>query len=287
MNLSNNISKALAMSQKISEQMAAFDKINSAVAKFDSLKIITCKNVEGMSNLAKIAELISKPHLKAASNVKFYGGSYTIPHNFSKNQGFVAKIPEGFKFYGGGNWQPISSKAFLLLDNNKYEEIDTDVFLPKDKVKFVDNWFKSLELNKSGSIIRKLNTLDTIRSVAEQNVIEKLNSRYEIADRISNILCSIEGSFQVDTKLNFEEDTFTFHEYNRFYDSLCYSVSELISDEAIINSELAKIELLNRLYISIKACLKKVSLNKREIFRKINSFHFKNLDDYHSISLVA
>ena len=37
----------------------------------------------------------------------------------------------------------------------------------------------------------------------------------------------------------------------------------------------------------IKGSLLKSLINKRDFFRKINSFHFKNLDDYHSISAIA
>lgn len=282
---SNDISKAMTMAQKLSDQMAAFDKINSALSKFDSLKVITAKNFEEFIDASKFGEVICQSYQKTAIDAKFY--DEVCSNTFFKYQNLIPDISKGVKFYGGGSLEPISSTAFLSLSINKYKEVDIDVLLPTVKVKYLDNWFKSLELNKAGNIISKLYTLDTIRSIAEQKVIEKLNSRNEALHRISNIVYSIEGSYQTTTKLDYEKDRFCCREYHRLYDSLYYSISELISEDAIINSELAKIELLNRVYIAIKVCLKKTTLNKREIFRKINSFHFKNLDDYHSISFAA
>lgn len=303
MEMISKIDSFLKSTQKISESMATISKIT---AKLNAQSVMMEKIIKQ-----------SKLAVNVASMPKFYGGGEAIPLPPFSEVNIDNRI-----FYGGGLPQSLPSRVvpILPLANSQYREIPLE-FRNKPNLEFLKKSISELYpttcvevkitpskqdsfFSPISSQATQLSNIKTVQSVAENELNRHFKVRAKIENKISDALSLLEssernnfadesiwwdtplyGSFVTNTKIGKPiciEDILS----QDIEDFFIHHIEELkMHDEKIIH-QLSVIKLLNNLYESLVWALKKICINKREFFRKINSFHFKNLDDYHSLTLV-
>jgi hypothetical protein len=254
-------------SEKISRQMAAANKMAETIKLSETLsKVLNASTPIGLSH-KQCLSYISNPSIKWATSedIKFYDWSKPIDY-----EAYFKAQSESI-FYGGGDFEPLGSKPFwheLAVTNNSSSHFYEYGALGLQP---------TLDLIKTENSASQLAILSTLKDVSARSIKDSLKSRNEVAEKI------LDAFFSIEDKYGFKTYDYQ-RELDRFFNSYHDDLHDLLFYDARINFELSKIQILNKIYKSIKIGLKKISLNKREIFRKMNSFLFKNLDDYHSLA---
>ena len=275
-NLPDNILKMIKTSQKISEQMVAVNKIAETIKLSENLsKALNASASIGLTNKQCLSYL-SNPNIEWATSEDLKSYDWIKPIQYEA----YFKAQSQSIFYCGGDFEPLELKPFwheLTVTDNFYSHSNSDGFVSLKP---------SLDLIKVEDSISQLATLSTLKSVSAQSIKDSLKSRNEITDRVLNIFYSIEEKYGIKAvDYDYEKELNKFlNSHDGLHDLLVASYARILEYDARISFEITKIQILNRIYKSIKIGLKKISLNKREIFRKMNSFLFKNLDDYHSLA---
>jgi hypothetical protein len=273
--ISDQCKKLNSISLKIEESNDLFSKCQNLATAVDfninenSLKLYTSVNSSGMSN------------------------SWNKLQQFVRSQKYLEGINSSF-------YLPITSKYREINVSNSWEH-----FVPKLGKSEFDNL-------KFHSSFKNLEHYETLRSFTEYDVAKNRLLKDEISKKVEKVLS---GS------VSYNNDYSSFHQtawelldrdYARRQQSLENLKTYIINGdfdftytigledfiwnhftrieelEETINHTVFELKFLNKVIIFISNCFKKSALNKRDFFRKINSFHFKNLDDeYQSYSLSA
>lgn len=256
--MNESLNSILKLTQKVSEQSALFAKIANISKAHSSF-------TESFEKTQKIASSL-------ANQPKPYGGSEVISKAdyFERTQKLISSFAKQHKFYGGG--EPIDVIGDFEIDANRLR-VNVDVINSAIKSNSIGLFNSSDIFSVSNS--KTLDTLKTFQSVSERNLSVHTAHRDRIAEKLSEALY-FPGNFEISYDGFIDYDEYLFSHF-----------AEYLRCEEEIEYESSKIEILKKLYKSIKSGFRKFALNKREFFRKINSFHFKNLDDYHSLPLIT
>lgn len=275
--ISDQCKKINSISSKIEESNTLFSKCQNLRTAVDfniyenSLKLYTSVNSSGMSN------------------------SWNELQQFVRSQKYIEKINSSF-------YLPIASKYKEINVSNSW---DWDHFLPKSGKSEFDNL-------KFCSSFKNLDYYESLQSFAEYDVVKNRILKDEISKEVNKVLngsisyTDINNSLYRSKREELDHDyaqrqkslenlknyiingDFDFKYTSGLEDFLWTHFTRIEELEETINRTVFELEILNKVIISISNCFKKSALNKRDFFRKINSFHFKNLDDeYNSFSLAA
>lgn len=228
----------------------------------------------------------------------------------------VSEVKTSYEFLYNNFLKDIVEKRENDLKNNLYSKPFLFNHRPYKEINswedFTSTKYNVLDFGSSYFYKNTLNKLQTLETVTEVRIQENKKSLDFLANHLSGFLYEQEtivvndysaievlSDFDMSKSdfhkkllelselvpFNFED--FHYQELN-FEDVILHRLAQSI-ETCVENIKqdtllLSHIKALSKL---IKKSLAKSLLNKRDFFRKINSFHFKNLDDYHSISAIA
>ena len=236
--------------ESISEELNSFDYL-------DTSKILTMI-VEERDNY-------SKNNLYSKFSKNLFSKTFELNQSFYKKVESLENftVPRDIDFYLG--------KSFYLNNNiSKLEKLEvlTELRIHENK--------KSLDVvtNSLSEILFENKKSDY---EANENLNFSFISSSELYEKIRKLSDSLSINFE---NYNYQELNFDDIILHRLTQSIETYVENIRQDVLLLSHIKALFKLIN-------GSLIKLLLNKRDFFRKINSFHFKNLDDYHSISAIA
>lgn len=236
--------------ESISEELNSFDYLDSSKI----LKMI----VEERGNYSK-----NNLYSKFSKNL--------FSKTFGFNQSYYKKVEswENFAVLGDTDFDLGSSYYF----NNNISKLEKLEVLTEHRIQESK---KSLDLvtNSLSEILFENKKPDC---EANENLNFSFISSSELYEKIRKLSDSL--------SINFED--YNCQELN-FDDIILHRLTQSIETYVEnIRQDVLLLSYIKALFKLINGSLIKLLLNKRDFFRKINSFHFKNLDDYHSISVIA
>ncbi|OMQ13399.1 hypothetical protein [[Flexibacter] sp. ATCC 35103] len=303
-NFSSGLTAQLKVAEKFSNTIkiqSQFSKTSVECKKYNSIssKIEESNNLfSKWQNLATVIDFnINEKSLKLSPSVNSSGmsNSWNELQEFVRSQKYFEKINSSF-------YLPLTPKYKELGVSKSW---DVDHFVPKSRKSEFDNF-------KFYKSFKNLEHYETLQSFAEYDVAKSRILKDEISNEVERIIngsvCynDIYDSIYRSTREVVDRDysqrkqslenlknyiingDFDFKYTIGLEDLLWTHFTRIEELEETINRTVFELKILNKIIISISNCFKKCALNKRDFFRKINSFHFKNLDDeYHSFSLAA
>ncbi|CCG52173.1 Hypothetical protein KQS_00870 [Flavobacterium indicum GPTSA100-9 = DSM 17447] len=221
-----------------------------------------------------------------------------------------------FEFLYSNFLKEIVDKRENDLKNNLYSK---NFQLNYSTYKEINSWedftttkYNDLDFGSSYFYKNTLNKLQKLETVTESRIQENKKSLDFVANRLSDFLYQQENIVvndysAIEVLSDFDISSSELHQKLLKLSELIpinledFYYQELNLDDVILHRLAQSIETcvenikqdtlllshIKALSKLIKKSLSKSLLNKRDFFRKINSFHFKNLDDYHSISAIA
>ncbi|KFF06329.1 hypothetical protein [Flavobacterium reichenbachii] len=289
----SNIIKIESQFSKSNESYNKLTTINSRVTEVNDL-------FSRYQNLAKSIDLksediVSTP-LKIIKSLNSGGMSQSMIalQNFVRSQQNLEKYSSSFYFLGNSKHSIFRRNSSIFRHENNFQS------------KWVE--FDKLQFQKS---FNDFEYYANLKSFAEHDILRSKLLKSQINQKIEKVLRGIPHSntetnnfypylnrgrnldFSHQQKLeNFKNfiisGDFGFTYTVGLEDFLWTHFTKIDELDESINYSASKLKFLNKIIISISNSRKKDALNKRDFFRKINSFHFKNLDDeYHSFSLTA
>jgi hypothetical protein len=304
-NFSSSLTAQLEATERFSNIVkiqSQFSKSIEAYAKFETINTKAIETNDLFSryqNLAKSIDLNSKKTIPTPFKIVKSLNSGGMSQSMSALQNFVRSQQNFEKFssslYFLGNSKPSilrRNPSHFWLDNNtqsKWVEFDNLEFKKSFNIEYYENLrsFTEHDILKSKILKSKINQKieKVLRGIKHSNT--ESNYFYPYLNRGRNLDFShqqklenfknfiINGGFDFTYTVGLEDFLWThFTKIEELDESIDYSVS--------------KLKFLNKIIISTSNSRKKGALNRRDFFRKINSFHFKNLDDdYLSFSLTA
>ncbi|CAI2767639.1 hypothetical protein [Flavobacterium collinsii] len=303
-----NFSSGLNAQLKAVERISNTMKIQSQFSKISDY----CKNLNLVSSKTEESNTFFSKYQNLATTADFnINENSLILYKSFKSSGMTNKWDDLQQFVRSQKYLEKINSSFYLPITSKYKEVslsnswDLDHFVPKS-----GKW-KSDNL-KFHSSFKNLNHYESLQSFAEYDVVKNRILKDEISKKVEKVLngsisySDVYNNFYRSTKELLDRDyaqrqqslenlknyiingDFDFTYTIGLEDFLWTHFTKIEELEETINRAVFELEILNKVIISIFNCFKKSALNKREFFRKINSFHFKNLDDeYHSFSLTA
>lgn len=272
--ISNHCKELTLISSKIEESNSLFSKCQNLPTTVDfdinknSIKLYKSFNSSGMSKWDDLQQFVrSQKHLEKINS------SFYLPIT-SKYKEVSISSSWDLEHFAPKSWDSDNIKFHSSFKNlEHYESLQSfaEFDIAKNRI-LKDEISKEVEkvLNGSISYTNIYNSIyQSTREILDSNYFQRQQSLDNLRDYIIN------GDFDFTYTIGLED--FLWTHFTR--------IEEL---EETINRTVFELKILNKVIISISNCFKKSALNKRDFFRKINSFHFKNLDDeYHSFSLTA
>ncbi|MBC5837576.1 hypothetical protein [Flavobacterium muglaense] len=280
----SNIMKIQSQYSEISEVCKKFNSINLKIEQSDNL-FSRCQN---LANAVVNTKKSTYNPLDLYTSVNSGGMSNTMLtlRQFIRTQKYFEEC----------------SKPLKLSYFSSYPEINTS-----------DTWNNyPPKLANFNSSFKKLEYYETLHSFAEYDIAKNNLLKNKISQKVEKVLNGsisysegYSNSYQftqgiIDRDLTRHQHHlenlknfiinggFDFTYTHGLEDFLWTHFTKIEELEETINRSVFELEFLNKIIISISNSLKKSALNKRDFFRKINSFYFKNLDDeHHSYSLTA
>ncbi|SNR56627.1 hypothetical protein [Flavobacterium sp. ov086] len=302
-NFSSGLNAQLKAVEKFSNAMKIQSQFSKAYVDCKKYNSIISKIEESNSLFSKCQNLSTTVDFDINKNsLKFYksfnsnemSNKWDDLQQFVRSQKHLEKINSSF-------YLPITSKYKEVSISNSW---DVEHFAPKSK------W--DSDNLKFHSSFKNLDHYESLQSFAESDVAKNRILKDEISKDVEKVLNGSISYTDICNSLYQSTREILDHNYTQRKQSLenlkdyiingdfdfTYTIgledflwthfTRIEELEETINSTVFELEILNKLIISISNCFKKSALNKRDFFRKINSFHFKNLDDeYHSFSLTA
>ncbi|WP_291152274.1 hypothetical protein [Flavobacterium sp. UBA7680] len=302
-NFSSTLNAQLKASEKFSniiKTQSSFIKSSEAFNKIAEINLRVNQTNDIFSryqNLAKSIDLnsdnISSP-LKIIKSLNSGGmsGNWNALQEFVRSQKYFEKI----------------NTPFYLSITPKYREISIsdswEHFVPK----LGNIEFGNLKFHSS---FKNLEHYETLQSFAEYDIAKNRLLKDEISKKVEKVLSGSISYTDDYSSLYQSASVILDRDYARRQQSLenlknyiingDFDFNYTVGLENFIWNYFSKIEELEetidysileltfiKIIISLSVKLNKSQLDKRDFFRKINSFHFKNLDDeYHSYSLTA
>lgn len=293
--MNDSIKNIINLTSKLTAQSVAMEKISNAVnihAKYCKTSDVFNKVDSWDSSVLNATNLFSK-YESASKIVDIHSLN---PCTEVQSNGVASAMSNLQAFIRSQKQFDKINNPFYLSITPKYTEINNlnnwNHFVPKlDNLKFPSNY-------------ENLEYYETLQSFAQYDISKNRILKDKISQRVEDVLYG-RRSYDEDYFYQPAHD-FTFRQQSLenlknyiingnfdfkytigLEDFLWTHFTRIEELEDTIHHTAFELRFLNKVIISISNCLKKNALNKRDFFRKINSFHFKNLDDYDSFSLVA
>ncbi|WP_456315676.1 hypothetical protein [Pseudomonas shirazensis] len=294
-----NFSSALNAQFKAVEKFSSIMKIQSQLSKIsdhcEKLNSISSKIEESNGLFSKCQNLTTGVDFNINENsLKLYTSlnSSEMSNSWNELQQFV-RTQKYFEKINSSFYLPITSKYKEVKVSNSW---DLEHFLPKSG----KNEFDNLNFYRS---FKNLDHYESLQSFAEYDLAKNRILKDEISKEVEKVLdgsvshTDIYNSLYGSTREVLDRDyaqrqqslenlknyiingDFDFTYSIGLEDFLWTHFTRIEELEETINRTVFELKILNKVIISISNCFKKSALNKRDFFRKINSFHFKNLDD--------
>lgn len=249
------------------------------------------KTVDMQEKLAKITKLSSHVHTELISpNMTFWSNEAHKPHS-------SLQFVHDFKCL---KFDDPYSNVFNSI--NSFSESSATIKVFKGAEDYINLKNRYLELDTISHLFQQ-QIQD--RKKKEADILESLKKRESNYPYIvpappkqsttvigNTIIGTVDCKKSIDLLnelVRFELENFDSHIYKSTFLDWDY-LHELYQLQAV-RSEISEKQKIVNLIITIKKWLSSVfrrfQINRREFFRKINSFLFKNLDDYHSMSLTS
>lgn len=145
-------------------------------------------------------------------------------------------------------------------------------------------------IDKVSSISEKLLKFDldlgTLQEVLEKESDSIINARIPIPDNEAPLLVSNFNSERILKAVRDLSENLTIH-YGNNLSLFDVDLHEILAEIKEVRKQCKLVQVLKKQIDFVLNQIKKRLINLREFFTKTHSFHFKNLDDYHSSTLVS
>lgn len=183
-----------------------------------------------------------------------------LNENFKKIKFYNHKIHNNF----------IDGKTFNNLVQERHEA-ELNLI---EKVSSISEKFSKFDLD-----------LETLQEVLEKESDSIINARIPIPDNEAPLLVSNFNSERILKAVRNLSENLTIH-YGNNLSLFDYDLAELLEELKEIKQQYKLVHVLQKKIDFVLNKIKKRLRNLRETFTKNHSFHFKNLDDYHPVTLV-
>ena len=292
-NFSSGLNAQLRAVEKFSNTMKIQSQFNKISNRCKELTLISSKIEESAvlfskcQNLAtsvdfNINENLLDPY--ASVNSSGMSNSWNELQQFVRTQKYFEKFNNSFYISITPKWREVNEShsyehyvpksaniefsnlkfhnSFKNLEHYETLQSFTEYDIAKNRL-LKDEISQKVEKVLSGSISYN-NDYNSLCQTAWEILDRDYETRQQSLENLKNYI--INGDFDFKYTIGLED--FLWTHFTR--------IEEL--EETIIHS-VFELKFLNKVIIFISNCFKKSALNKRDFFRKIHSFHFKNLDD--------
>lgn len=209
--------------------------------------------------------------ISTTKNKKFYNGNYTFinyeDNYLPKNCRIINSYETNKKKFYGGDYVIDEEKEHFLPWTSGIN------YSSKDKMKFYGGGIVHEDISMKNLIVEK-----SIEEITFKNSIRSLaNSLKEFISPKDIVANQIDFS-----KVKLEDLHELFHRHS--IDT--YSCVQIANDYESLRTSKIRLRAINHRIKIILNKIRQLGRNLKEHFTKNHSFHFKNLDDYHSLNLV-